>query len=70
MKKYSPMSTHDGLVVADAPSKLTSSSRENLGGEGGVGHTGIVYPLVDLEGVIRWWAIAVMLLSALGCKQE
>ncbi len=63
MHKYSPMSTPDRLDVA--PSKPTSSSGENFGGEGGGGHTGIVYPLVDLVGVdrVRWWADAIMLLQ-------
>ena len=65
MHKYSPMSTPDGLDVAYAPSKPTSSSGEYFGGEGGGGHTGIVYPLVDLVGVdrVRSWADAIMLLN-------
>jgi hypothetical protein len=65
MHKYSPMSTPDGLDVAYAPSKPTSSSGEYFGGEGGGGHTGIVYPLVDLVGVdrVRSWADAIMLLQ-------
>jgi len=64
MHKYWPMSTPDGLDVAYAPSKPTSSSGENFGGEGGGGQTGSVHPLVDLVGVdrvVRWWAFAVML---------